>query len=205
LAAAESLSGEGMPGELDSRTVLARAKEGDVDAFHLIFQRYARPIHSFISGFLGSAASSEELTQETFFRAFRRLPTIRNEKQLATWLFGIARNVVREQIRSLYRGNRNVALDEIVHGEIQDGAELPDARLVRAEISAALQKGLHALSEDQRTVFALKIFSQLSYAEISGVTGHSVEKLKTDLHRARAQLRRRLSPFLQADQGDTRG
>ncbi len=63
-------------------------------------------------------------------------------------------------------------------------------------MNSAIQTALLALDEDKRTVFTLKVFQQRSYEEISEITGFSVGKLKTDLHRARAVMRRRLGPYL---------
>ena len=76
--------------------VVTRAKAGDEEAFHLIFNRYGRPVLSFIHNHVQNRELAEELAQETFVRAYRNLPALREELRLSTWLFGIARNVVRE-------------------------------------------------------------------------------------------------------------
>jgi RNA polymerase sigma-70 factor (ECF subfamily) len=59
-----------------------------------------------------------------------------------------------------------------------------------------MRHALSALDEDKRLVFTLRIFHQRSYEEIAEITGFSIAKLKTDLHRARAEMRRRLGPYL---------
>ena len=59
-----------------------------------------------------------------------------------------------------------------------------------------MRHALGALDEDKRLVFTLKIFQQRSYEEIAEITGFSVPKVKTDLHRARTEMRRRMSPYL---------
>src|SRR5690242_4013341 len=79
--------------------VVARAKGGDEDAFHLIFNRYGRPVLSFINNHVRNRELAEELAQETFVRAYRNLNGLKDEMRLSTWLFGIARNVVRESAR----------------------------------------------------------------------------------------------------------
>src|SRR5215210_3811793 len=70
------------------------------------------------------------------------------------------------------------------------------SRPVRGVIQAALMK----LDEDKRTVFTLKVLQQRSYEEIAEITGFSVGKLKTDLHRARAEMRKRIGPYLGGEQ-----
>jgi len=80
--------------------LIDRARRGDDDAFRLIFDRYARPVSSFIYDIVGQREQAEELTQETFVRAYRNLKGLRDEQRLSTWLFGIAKNVARESIRT---------------------------------------------------------------------------------------------------------
>ncbi|HKY04140.1 MAG TPA: sigma-70 family RNA polymerase sigma factor, partial [Blastocatellia bacterium] len=78
----------------------ARARRGDEDAFRQIFERYGRPIISFIYDMVGQRELAEELMQETFVRAYKNLGGLREETKLSTWLFGIAKNVARESLRS---------------------------------------------------------------------------------------------------------
>src|ERR687889_424686 len=72
--------------------LIARARRGDGDSFRLLFERYTRPVISFIFYTVGQRALAEELAQETFLRAYRSLGALRDETKLSTWLFGIARN-----------------------------------------------------------------------------------------------------------------
>src|SRR5215813_3433985 len=92
--------------------VVARAKCGDEDAFHLIFNRYGRPVLSFIYNLVHNRELAEELAQETFVRAYRNLGGLKDDLRLSTWLFGIARNVVRESARQARKDNMKVGLDE---------------------------------------------------------------------------------------------
>src|SRR5712672_1595934 len=111
---AHELSLEGQPGAFaaavmnSSADLVARACRGDEEAFRLIFERYSRPVISFIYDLVSDRGLAEELTQETFVRAFRSLPKLRQETKLSTWLFGIAKNVARESLRSRARDNRQV-------------------------------------------------------------------------------------------------
>src|SRR5919199_1531118 len=79
--------------------LIARARRGDEEAFRLIFERYTRPVISFIFYMVNQRELAEELAQETFVRAYHRLNALRDEEKLSTWLFGIAKNVAREAIR----------------------------------------------------------------------------------------------------------
>src|SRR6266496_4258956 len=116
---ASELSLEGQPrafaGSLmnSSADLVARACEGDQEAFRLIFERYSRPVISSIYDLVSDRELAEELTQETFVRAYRSLRTMREETKLSTRLFGIAKNValdltLRGEELGLPEATRNV-------------------------------------------------------------------------------------------------
>jgi len=179
-----------------SEELIARARRGDHEAFRLIFDRYARPIISFVYDMVGRRELAEELTQETFVRAYRNIKGLRDETKLSTWLFGIAKNVARESLRSRVRDDRKVGIDDDRIMELADAGVTPDDQLLNKELNGVIRDALGALDEDKRLVFTLKIFQQRSYEEIAEITGSSIPKLKTDLHRARAEMRRRIRPYL---------
>ncbi|QQS46864.1 MAG: sigma-70 family RNA polymerase sigma factor [Acidobacteriota bacterium] len=176
--------------------VVARARSGDEEAFHMIFNRYGRPVLSFIYHHVHNRELAEELMQETFVRAYRNLSGLRDDLRLSTWLFGIARNVVRESARSARRDERNVCLDEPESLSLESKTTPPEGAILNREMREQIHNALLALDEDKRIVFSLKIFHEKSYEEISRITGHSIGKLKTDLHRARAEMRKMMGSYL---------
>jgi RNA polymerase sigma-70 factor, ECF subfamily len=176
--------------------IVTRAKAGDEDAFHAIFKRYGRPILSFINELVRDRELADELAQETFVRAYRGLDGLKDEMRLSTWLFGIARNVAREAGRQTRKDERKVGLDEPESLKLSALGALPEGAMLDRELNQTIRTALAELDEDKRLVFSLKIFHEKSYEEISAITGHTVGKLKTDLHRARAQMRKRLEPYL---------
>lgn len=171
----------------------------DHDAFRQIFDRYARPVTSFIYDMVGQRELAEELAQETFVRAYKGMGGLRDETKLSTWLFGIAKNVAYESLRARRRRS-TVGIDEVTETQVRDGAPLPEGQLLNKELSSVIEKALAALDDDKRMVFTLKIYQQKSYDEIAEITGFSIAKLKTDLHRARAEMRRRIGPYLEGAQ-----
>lgn len=178
--------------------VVTRAKCGDEEAFHLIFNRYGRPVLSFIHHHVQNRELAEELAQETFVRAYRNLGGLKDDLRLSTWLFGIARNVVRESVRQARRNERKVGLDEPESLKLESGTVLPEGNMLDRELTETIHRALAELDDDKRIVFSLKIFHEKSYEEISSITGHSIGKLKTDLHRARIEMRKRIEPYLNA-------
>ena len=200
--AAHELSLEGQPGAFagslmnSSADLVARACRGDQEAFRLIFERYSRPVISFVYDLVSNRELAEELTQETFVRAYRSLRSLREETKLSTWLFGIAKNVARESLRTRVRDSRNVDLDDQQVLDLSDRRPVPVSQLLNKELNEVIQRSLAALDDDKRLVFTLKIFQQCSYEEIAEITGFSIPKLKTDLHRARTEMRRRIGPYV---------
>ena len=199
---AQEASLQGQPGVFagslmnSSADLVARACQGDQEAFRLIFERYSRPLISFIYDQVGNRDVADELTQETFVRAYRSLHTLRTETKLSTWLFGIAKNVARESLRARVRDDRNVDLDDKLVLNLSDHGPVPVKQLLNKELNEVIQNSLALLDEDKRLVFTLKVFQQCSYEEIAEITGFSIPKLKTDLHRARTEMRRRVGQYV---------
>lgn len=196
-AAAASQSGASLNPPMNSaENLIARARGGDGEAFRLIFERYSRPVISFVFDMVGDRALAEDLTQETFVRAYRHLGALREEGKFSTWLFSIAKNVAREHLRSSERRTTKVELDDEAVLELRDERLSPAGELLDKELNSVVRRALSALDADRRMVFTLKVFQQRSYEEIVEITGFSLPKVKTDLHRARAEMRRRVSPYM---------
>jgi RNA polymerase sigma-70 factor, ECF subfamily len=197
----DELNLEGQPGAFagtlmnSSADLVTRVCRGDAEAFRLIFDRYSRPIISFIFDMVNDRALAEELTQETFVRAYRSMRNMRAETKLSTWLFGIARNVARESLRSRKRSLSQVDLADKSVMDLSDNKPVPVEGVLSKELNQLIRRSLAALDEDKRLVFTLKVLHQCSYEEIAEITGFSLAKLKTDLHRARAEMRKRISPY----------
>ena len=80
--------------------------------------------------------------------------------------------------------------------DLSDRGPAPVDQLLDRELNGVIRRSLAALDDDKRVVFTLKIFHQCSYEEIAEITGFSIPKLKTDLHRARIEMRRRIGPYV---------
>lgn len=177
---------------------VARARDGDTAAFGVIFERHSRFVYKFIYAMLGGdRTAAEELTQETFLAAYKSIRDLRAEAQLRTWLCGIAKNVVYKS----FRARRQERLNGGGEVEPADAADWknppPDEEFLGKELNRAICSALARLDEDKRLIFILKELQHLSYKEIAEITGSTIPKLKTDLHRAKLALRRALRPYLE--------
>ncbi len=175
--------------------LIARARAGDHDAFRVIFNRYSKPIASFINELVDDRDLAEELTQETFVRAYKNLKHLRDDAKLSTWLFGIGKNVAREALRTRARTTGDNEIESTAL--FTSNSACPTETLISKELQCAIRKALNSLDEDHRLVFVLKVFRQCRYDEIAEITGFSIAKVKTDLHRARAELRKLVRPFME--------
>jgi RNA polymerase sigma-70 factor (ECF subfamily) len=186
----------------NTESLVELARHGDEEAFRLIFEQHHRIVLRFIYGMVGNFALAEELTQETFLRAYRSLSSYLEEGKLTPWLCGIAKNVTRNWMRSSQNEIVNSAIDEQEVLDLRDRTNpTPDNILLGDELNDRIHNALQALDEDKRTVFILKVLRQLSYEDISQITGSTIPKLKTDLHRARIEMKRLIGPYLEDDYG----
>jgi RNA polymerase sigma-70 factor (ECF subfamily) len=183
----------------ETEDVIARARCGDADAFRSIFEHHHLFIMKFLYAMTGDHALAEELTQETFLRAYRGMAAYRGDAKLSTWLCGIAKNVASVSLRSRRYESGRVELEEyMTAGDAADGASAPDDQLLGKELHSAIHRALGKIDEDKRLVFTLKVMQGRSYEEIAVLTGSSVPKLKTDLHRAKLEMRRWIRPFVES-------
>lgn len=178
---------------LDDKTLLARARKGDADAFRHVFDRHAPAVHRFLADLLGEQHHADEATQETFVRAWQRLGTLKDDERLAPWLFGIGRHITLEARRNRIR-HPEAPIDD-AHENVPDAltSEItPESLLLSREAGARLTHALQRLSNDRRTVLLLRADHGLPYDDIARVLDWSLAKVKVEIHRARAQLRKHL-------------
>lgn len=180
--------------------LIARAQSGDREAFGLIFEHHHRFVFKFVYAMIGERAAAEELTQETFLGAYKNIHSLRGDAALRTWLCGIAKNLVYKSFRS--RGKEFAQSDDDIETLDISGNEnaAPDREFLSKELNSKISRALEKLDEDKRIVFTLKELQHLSYKEIAEITGHAIPKLKTDLHRAKIEMRASLRPYLEVKQ-----
>jgi len=171
----------------------------DDEAFRLIFARHHKFIFRFLYGMVGEHHLAEDLTQETFMRAYWSMNTVRGESKLSTWLCGIAKNVALNTLRDRHQQFSTIEIDDQSVANISEGEGVaPDDHLLNKELGNVIHDALGRLDSDKRMVFVLKLLQQRSYDEIAEITGFSIAKLKTDLHRAKAEMRSLIRPYLEA-------
>ena len=166
---------------------------GDRDAFGLLVERYKRGIANFIGAGVRSSSDVADLTQETFLRAYAHLGTFNPELgRFSTWLYHIARNVVRT---FLGRSQRRPVAAELGEERTLENT-LPDQSseadpiggVLRAEAEAEVRAALAELPERTRTVLALRYYDNMDYQSIATTMGLSLGNVKTLIHRGKLAL-----------------
>lgn len=149
----------------------------------------------FVYAMVGVTEVATELTQETFVRAYRSFDRYEARSAPSTWLCGIARNVVLNHLRSQKQFVRLFESEghSVAEPVAQDA--VPERELLSRELAQAIRTALLALDEDKRIAFTLKVLEGESYEAIAAITGSAVAKLRTDVHRARLQLRAALAAY----------
>jgi RNA polymerase sigma-70 factor (ECF subfamily) len=165
---------------------IQRVTGGDVGAFSVLLERHHTSCLRYARRLLGNSETAEEVVQDTFLRAYRGLKSYDHRDQFRSWLFRILINRCRT---AAAREKRHTTL--IVSGPFVERryGESP-APERRRQIDAALQE----LRRDQREAFLLKYVEDLSYEEMSHVTGVSIPALKMRVSRARDELKQILGP-----------
>ena len=168
--------------------LVGAARAGDVAAFERLYRATVGRVYGLCLRMTGSAALAEELTQEVFVRAWRRLATFRGESAFSTWLTSLAVHVVVSDRRT--RGARDARFQPAADLEELAGA----APAVRPGAALDLERAVAALPPQARRVFVLHDVEGWGHAEIAQRTGLAVGTCKAHLHRARKLLREVLAP-----------
>ena len=167
--------------EVDDRILVAVAQTGDLDAFEMLVRRYQASVYRIALRMLGSSADADDVTQDTFLRAWRSLGRFRGDSTFATWLYRIA---TRRCFDLLAAHRPTQPLDEEQHGPSVD----PASTIEQRERLRAITQQIQALPPDQRAALVLREFEGLRYEDIADVLETTVPAIKGRIHRARLAL-----------------
>ena len=179
--------------ESTDEALVVQVLAGDREAFGLLVERYKRGISNFIGASIRSSSDVADLTQETFLRAYAHLGTFNPDLgRFSTWMYHIARNVVRTFLGRAQR--RPVSADlgdertlENMLPDVSQEAD-PIGGVLRAEAEAEVRAALAELPERTRTVLAMRYYDNMDYQTIATSMGLSLGNVKTLIHRGKLAL-----------------
>ncbi len=182
---------KGAPPKAASETqLIARAQQGDEEAFSALFEAHKRRVYSLCLRMTGNTAEAEDLTQEAFLQLFRKISTFRGESAFSTWLHRLSVNVVLMHLRK--KGLQQVSLDEMDTSQeepVKRDYRDDDRRLLGSVDRIGLTRAIAELPPGYRAVFILHDVEGYEHNEIAEIMKCSVGNSKSQLHKARMKLR----------------
>lgn len=172
--------------------IIRRAQRGDVAAFERIYQLHCQRVYALCRRIARNPIEAEDLTQEAFLRAFRKIQTFRGESAFSTWLYRLAFNVVLMKLRK--KNLPESSLDEATRlseentGQSNEVGGL-DPRLTGLVDRLNLERAVEQLPSAFKAVFVLHDIHGYKHHEIAEMMDWSVGTSKGKLHRARMRLR----------------
>jgi RNA polymerase sigma-70 factor (ECF subfamily) len=192
------------PGSVDDTPAalaewVKQAKKGDINSYQKVYDLFAHKVLNFVHRMVNSVDEAEDLTQETFIAVYQKLGSLRDNNKFEPWLFRIARNFVYQSYRN--RQPATVSADAVDEDgqpltQLTDARKNPDEAFQSRELDEVVGKVISSLPEKYREVFVLSAVHRLSYQEIADIVGRSLPSVKTDIHRARLEVRRHVKEYL---------
>ena len=179
-----------------------------ITSFDELLDRHEKAVFNLIYRLVGDYEESADLTQETFVAAYRSFHAFRGESEVFTWICQIAVNKCKNKfkertrrrlfeflVRDLKQAEGEPVEDD--RGVFGVEEQTPFTELEKKELQEKIGVAISGLPDDYRLVVVLRDLQGLSYQEIADMVGISLDALKSRLHRGRALLRQKLSPYLE--------
>ncbi len=183
--------------ELDDSALVLRYLEGEERAFDELSDRYQGRLIHFVNRTIGDRDRAEDLVQETFVRVFRHLHRFDPTKKFSTWIYTIAGNLAKNELRNRSRSPLILFQTITKHQEEddrplewEDVSFLPDRMYQQRRLREQVEEAVRQLPEHHREVFELREMEGKSYEEIAELTGMKLGTVKSRLNRARNQFAR---------------
>lgn len=178
---------------MDDKQLMILVQNGDEFAFRRLFDRYKRPILSYIKNLSLEWEVAEEITHEIFLKVYRKRESFDPQFQFSTWLWTIARNTSLDYLRK----KKDILFDDIYH-KGEDGSSFIDdigsddkeieATFIEQQDAEVLARCLDKLIANQKEALMLRVYSELDYDQIALAMKISVSSVKSLIHRAKKNL-----------------
>jgi RNA polymerase sigma-70 factor (TIGR02952 family) len=178
--------GEAVPPVVDVWALVRQSQDGDAEAFGRLYDHYVTMVHRYLLHRVGDRAQAEDLTSETFVRALRRIDSLSfRGRDVGAWLVTIARNLVRDHVKSSRFRLEVTTADMHDADRVVDG---PEDAVVQALTNEQLLTCIRQLGGEQQECIALRFLQGLSVAETAAVMGKKDGAVKALQHRAVRRL-----------------
>jgi RNA polymerase sigma-70 factor (ECF subfamily) len=190
---------------LSDEDLMARVAEEDERAFPELVRRYQGRVTNLVSRVLNDRECADDLAQEVFVRVFVHRRNYRRGSKFSTWLFTIAANLAKNEIRRRVRRRNWFSLDALQEmlqdsaPQLADPTEGRESRMEREQLRDAVGRAITAVPEKYRLSLVLRDIEGLSYEEIAQALGIPGGTVRSRINRARSMLKRKLQPLLRQE------
>jgi len=178
------------------RKLVRALKARDEDAFSELVNTYQHKVFNIVYRILGDRQEAEDVAQEVFITVFKHIDQFRGDAKFSTWLYRIATNHARNRIKYLSRRAKKQHQDladtpegDVIDNPFGSSTPRPDKKVQALELEVIIQQGLEQLGSEHREIIVLRDIENLSYQEISEITGLAEGTVKSRLFRARVALK----------------
>ena len=182
--------------------LIRKAKEGDLQAFQGLYDHFAKRLLNFSYKLLGNREEAEDVLQETFTAVFRKLKSLKDVARFEAWIFRIARNFIYLRYRTRTGEHVSLESDEDLENEpqgLEARGKSPEEAVLADELKDIVGRVVRALPDRYREVFILSAIMGFSYQRIAEITDKSIPSVKTDIHRARLEVRDKIKHYLRIE------
>jgi len=185
------------------RQLVERAQRGEKHAFELLVSKYQRKLARLLSRFIRDPAEVEDVAQEAFIKAYRALPSFRNESAFYTWLYRIGINTAKNYLVAMRRRAPTTTEFDSEEAEgFDEGEQLrdintPESAMLSKEIARTVDNTMEQLPEELRNAIALLGIEGLSYEDIAAIMNCPIGTVRSRIFRAREAIAEQLRPLLE--------
>ena len=187
----------------DNAELVAAHLAGDGRAFQELVQRYRGRLLNFVHRMIGDRERAEDLVQEAFIRVHRHLHRFDTTKKFSTWIYTIAGNLAKNELRNrsrsplvLYQSLRPRGDEDQRPLQFEDSSSRPDRMFASRYLQEIIDATVATLSPHHREVFVLRELEGRSYEEIAVLTRCNLGTVKSRLNRARRAFAERIARYL---------
>lgn len=187
----------------DDAAVVTAFLDGEERAFAALVERYQTRLLNFIYRTIGDRDRAEDLVQEVFIRVYRHLHRFDRSKKFSTWVYTIASNLAKNELRN--RSRNPLVLFQTIQGsgddderplQFEDTTARPDDLYRKRHLRELVEDTVAKLPEHHRQVFVLRELEGKSYEEIAEITDCNLGTVKSRLNRARTAFAAIIEPFI---------
>ncbi|MEA4833312.1 ECF RNA polymerase sigma factor SigW [bioreactor metagenome] len=185
----------------DEKSLVKKAQDGDKGAFEELMRRYEKKIYCFVLSYVKNPHDAEDVTQDTFLRAYRFINSFAFRSSVSTWLHTIAKNMSMTFIKkkSTYScvsaETEEMDLYETSVVCAASGQKTPEDQVIGDELMIYIKNAIESLPDEFREVIVMREINSLSYTEIAEITESELGTVKSRISRGRAMLREFLSEY----------